>query len=73
MQKGLTTDDGKIVGWYETVETYLPDAAMDVLEQNGMTFANTLLEMFQQITQLRMRAFSRMKAWHPSATPVTVA
>lgn len=52
LQKGLTTDDGKIVGWYETVETYLPDAAMDVLEQNGMTFANTLLEMFQQITQL---------------------
>lgn len=52
MQKGLTTDDGKIIGWYETVETYLPDAAMDVLEQNGMTFANTLLEMFQQITQL---------------------
>lgn len=52
LQKGLTTDDGKIIGWYETVETYLPDAAMDVLEQNGMTFANTLLEMFQQITQL---------------------
>lgn len=46
---------------------------MDVLEQNGMTFANTLLEMFQQITSWRMRAFSRMKAWHPSATPVTVA
>ena len=38
LQKGLTTDDGKIIGWYETVETYLPDAAMDVLEQNGMTF-----------------------------------
>lgn len=73
LQKGLTTDDGKIIGWYETVETYLPDAAMDVLEQNGMTFANTLLEMFQQITSWRMRAFSRMKAWHPSATPVTVA
>lgn len=52
LQKGLTTDDGKIIGWCETVETYLPDAAMDVLEQNGMTFANTLLEMFQQITQL---------------------
>lgn len=52
LQKGLTTDDGKIIGWYETVETYLPDAAMDVLEQNGMTFADTLLEMFQQITQL---------------------
>lgn len=73
MQKGLTTDDGKIIGWYETVETYLPDAAMDVLEQNGMTFANTLLEMFQQITQLADEGVSRMKAWHPSATPVTVA
>ena len=35
LQKGLTTDDGKIIGWYETVETYLPDATMDVLEQNG--------------------------------------
>lgn len=61
LQKGLTTDDGKIIGWYETVETYLPDAAMDVLEQNGMTFANTLLEMFQQITQLADEGVSRMK------------
>ena len=51
-RKALTTDDGKIIGWYDMVDTYLPDATMDVLEANGMTFADTLLEMFQQITQL---------------------
>ena len=52
LQQGITTDDGKIIGWYEGVETYLPDVMSDTLEEHGMTFADTLLQMFQQITQL---------------------
>lgn len=52
LKQGITTDDGKIIGWYETVETFLPDVMSETLEEHGMTFADTLLEMFQQITQL---------------------
>lgn len=52
LQQGLMTDDGKIIGWYEGVETYLPDVVSDTLEEHGMPFADTLLQMFQQITQL---------------------
>lgn len=51
LQQAITTD-GKIIGWYEGVETYLPDVMSDTLEEHGMTFADTLLQMFQQITQL---------------------
>lgn len=51
-QKALMTDDGKIIGWYESVETLLPDGETYVLDDHGMTFPETILEMCQQITAL---------------------
>lgn len=50
--KALTRDDGKIIGWYDLADTYLPDAETDLLAAHGMTFPNTLLEMCQQVTAL---------------------
>ncbi len=52
LQKGLMTDDGKIVGWYLNLETFLPDVMNSTLKENDMEFPETLLEMFQQIVEL---------------------
>lgn len=52
LKSALMTEDGKLVGWYDNVDNYLPELFSEILYDCDMTFPTTLLEMFQQITKL---------------------
>lgn len=69
LQKGLMTDDGRIVGWYMTVETFLPDAMNATLKENDMEFPTTLLQMFQQIVELDERGVFTDEMMSPMGYP----
>lgn len=52
LKSALMTEDGKLVGWYDYVDNYLPELFNEILYDYDMPFPTTLLEMCQQITTL---------------------
>lgn len=52
LKSALMTEDGKLVGWYDNVDNFLPELFNEILYDYDMTFPTTLLEMCQQITTL---------------------